>query len=475
MSVLLEEGKKLAGRYLVERVLGRGGMGAVYLVSDSRIPGKKWAMKELWDYGDPDTRKLIQDTFQQEASILATLNHPNLPRITDFFVDGNRKYLVMDFVEGKTLEEVFAETPPPLPVDKVLGILTQLMEALGYLHGQDPPVIFRDLKPANIMVGPDGKVMLIDFGIARIFSRGKTKDTVIMGTPGFAAPEQYGTGQSDPRSDLFGLGATLYFALTGVDPSDNPFHFSTLSKINPEVYPRLEKAVLKLVQMDPGDRFRNVDKLRDYLFGPSSLTGDISPSLEGATPEPPSTKLLDQVTVEPDEIDFGKAKKGENRRGTFIIRGTVSRINARSDRAWLRVYPGLIDGTDQEVTVTAYTSSLNHGGSYGGAVFLQGENFNKTVPVSLGIEPRHLNFFTYILVFFFTLLSLLPLIGLAGFLYNSVSYFSLPRGERKSLKVFFYVTLFATLLWVIIGTFWFGIFHMGWFENWIFQWFSTVI
>lgn len=469
MSVVLEEGTVLADRYEIEKILGQGGMGAVYLAEDSRIPDKKWAIKELWDFGDPSTRTLIQDQFQREASILATMDHPNLPRITDFFVDQRKKYLVMDYVEGDTLEKKLLDEGGPLDLDFVLDLGAQLLDVLEYLHGMDPPVIFRDLKPANIMITPGGKVKLVDFGIARIFTAGKAKDTVIMGTPGFAAPEQYGQGQSDARSDIYGFGATLYFCVTGMDPSDNPFHFEKPSTINDKVYPRLENTILKAVQMAPDERFSSSLEIKKYLFSADARTSDFSPDAEGTGPDPVQTKMLSEATAGPPELNFGSIKKGRSRRMKFVVNGNVQKANVNADRNWVRVYPNLVDGADPEVGVTVYTSSLNHGGKYTGLISVKGEQLDLKVPLKLEVEPKHLNFLSYFLAFAFTLLSLVPAIGLLGFFLNLVTYFSIPRGERKSLKIFFYVTLFATLFWVTVMVLWFGISQFGWFNNLIFK------
>ena len=171
----------------MEKVLGQGGTGAVSLASDLRIPEKRWAVKELFDFGDPDTRSLVQEQFKKEAAILAGLDHPNLPRITDFFVEDDREYLVMDFIQGKSLEEILIEKKSPLDLGFVYNIASQSMDVLGYLHNLPSQIVFRDLKPSNVMVCPDGNIKLIDFGIARIFTAGKSKDTVVMGTPRFCS------------------------------------------------------------------------------------------------------------------------------------------------------------------------------------------------------------------------------------------------------------------------------------------------
>ncbi len=464
MPLLLNTGETLADRYVIEKVLGQGGMGAVYLASDCRISEKKWAVKELWDYGDPDTRRLIQDQFQKESAILARLDHPNLPRVTDFFVHNNREYLVMDFIEGETLECLMQREKKPLEVEFALSLIRQLSDVLQYLHEMSPPIIFRDLKPANIMISPDGSVRLIDFGIARIFSTGKKKDTVVMGTPGYAAPEQYGTSQSDARSDIYGLGATLYYILTAQDPADNPFHFDNPTVHNPKIPPRLEKTILNCVQMNPDDRFSNMGELRKYLFDHQAMqTAQLAPDLAGTRNEHDSRRES-VLKSEPEQLDFGVISRGENRKMAFILRGNASRLSVSADNQWVRVYPSLIDGSDVEVGVTVYTKSLNDGGKYSGRVRIKGEGIDLSVPLKVEIKPRHLNFLTYVLAFFFAFISLIPIIGYLGFLVNLIVFFSIPQGERKSLKVFFYITVFFTILYSIIGGLYLGISYFGLFR-----------
>jgi serine/threonine protein kinase len=395
----------------------------------------------------------VQTQFKQEAAILAALDHPNLPRITDFFVDSNKEYLVMDFIEGSTLEDLIKNSDKPLDPEFCLEMTAQLIDVLEYLHRQDPPVIFRDLKPANIMLTPDNRVKLIDFGIARIFASGKPKDTVIMGTPGYASPEQYGTSQSTVRSDIYGLGATLYYALTKSDPADNPFRFEEVSGLNPNVPQRLSNAVLKCVQMNPEDRFSGVGELRDYLFGEKTTTSSLAPDPAGAKMESPPTDTLESIFPEPAEIDFGVTRRGASYRRKLRMIGKVSNGVAASDRDWIKVYPPLVDGSNPGINVSVYTQSLNHGGKYQGQVIVKGEGFERFVPVKLEVEPKHLNFLSYLLAFIFTLLSLIPVIGFIGFFLNLIMYFSIPKGERLSIKVFLYITLFISLLWgAVIGS-----------------------
>ncbi|RLC99074.1 MAG: serine/threonine protein kinase [Chloroflexi bacterium] len=274
----------LSGRYIITRCVGRGGMGAVYQAADTRIPGKTWAIKEMSDAAitDPLEKQQARANFRQEALMLARLDHPNLPTVTDHFTEGSKQYLVMDFIEGETLiERLNREGGGPLPADEVVSWAEQLCRVLEYLHGQSPPLIFRDLKPGNVMVTPGGTVKLIDFGIARIFKPGKATDTAYFGTAGYAPKEQYGKGQTDARSDVYALGATLHHLLTGADPADNPFYFEDVRRLNKQVPAGVANCVMKALADDPSDRWQSVTEMR------AALTKDSAPKSKPA-PRPRS-------------------------------------------------------------------------------------------------------------------------------------------------------------------------------------------
>ena len=257
---------QLAGRYRILRRVGQGGMGAVYEAEDARLPGKQWAVKEMSDAAltDAERAEALQ-SFHREADLLAALDHPNLPQVTDFFEADGKHYLVMEFVDGQTLEELVAGAARPLPPETVLGLGVDLCRVLDYLHSCRPPIIFRDLKPANIMIGRDGVIKLIDFGIARLFTPGKSRDTTTLGTPGYAAPEQYGKGQTDARSDLYALGATLHFLLTARDPADEPFKFPPARRLNPAVSAELEAVVARAVATNADERWPSARDMRRAL------------------------------------------------------------------------------------------------------------------------------------------------------------------------------------------------------------------
>jgi uncharacterized RDD family membrane protein YckC/tRNA A-37 threonylcarbamoyl transferase component Bud32 len=284
LTGLLVLNTQIGGRYLVLRKLGQGGMGAVYLVSDQRLANKQYALKEMSDraIADPSERQAALQAFQQEAAMLASLDHANLPKVTDYFEEGGNQYLVMEYVQGQTLEKKLEMAQGPLPEPIVRRYAEQLCDVLVYLHGQRPPIIFRDLKPANIMVLPgDKQIKLIDFGIARHFKLGKSKDTQAMGTPGYAAPEQYGKGQSDARTDLYAFGATLHHAITGRDPSTEPFKFPPVRSFNAIASASFEQIVGRSVMLDPADRWQTARELQNALFGQAAGS---QPTLIGALP-----------------------------------------------------------------------------------------------------------------------------------------------------------------------------------------------
>ncbi|NMO95957.1 serine/threonine-protein kinase [Paenibacillus lemnae] len=245
----LAPGMMLGERYRIVRKIGEGGMSCVYLAEDYKLPGKQWAVKESVHHHGTLNR------VQEEANLLINLNHPRLPGIIDFFEpdESGYAYLIMDYIEGQTLEQYLKQCQGRVSTDFILMIARQLLDVLGYLHSHTPPVVYRDLKPANIMLKPDHTVSLIDFGIARNYTGLKEEDTVKLGTVGFAAPEQYGGGESDCRSDLYGLGALLLYMLTNRRFSEwLPGVKSSIRESAP--YP-LIPVIRKLLEHRPEDRY----------------------------------------------------------------------------------------------------------------------------------------------------------------------------------------------------------------------------
>ncbi|HXR65741.1 MAG TPA: serine/threonine-protein kinase, partial [Ktedonobacteraceae bacterium] len=241
-------------RYHLLHKLGTGGFGAVYQAEDTQLGGRLVAVKEMSAQSGLSTQENSEATeaFKKEALLLAELLHPNLARIYDHFSEDGRWYLAMDYIEGETLEAYLEKQQGgSLPLSEALEMGMQLCDVLDYLHTRQPPIIFRDLKPLNIMRTASGHLYLIDFGIARHFKPGQMKDTVAFGSPGYAAPEQYGKTQTTPRSDIYSLGATLHQMLTGIDPSLNPFRFSPLRLPVGRPTPRaLAVLVARMVEMD---------------------------------------------------------------------------------------------------------------------------------------------------------------------------------------------------------------------------------
>lgn len=214
-------GDVIDGKYEILRELGRGGMSIVYLAMDKRL-NKQWAIKEFRKDKDDENRRVALESLLKEANIMKKLDHPTLPRIVDIIDQDSTIYIVMDYIEGESLNKVL-DAYGAQPQDAVIEWAKQLSEVLDYLHTRKPPVIYRDMKPANIMLKPDGTIRLIDFGIAREYKEGSTGDTEIIGTRGYAAPEQFGEkGQTDARTDIYSLGVTLYHLVTGKNPAEPP-------------------------------------------------------------------------------------------------------------------------------------------------------------------------------------------------------------------------------------------------------------
>jgi hypothetical protein len=280
---MLQPNAVLAERYVIVRKVGGGGMGAVYQATDQRIQGKLWAIKEMSDAAitNPLDKQQAVDAFRREAQLLATLDHGNLPKVSDYFTEEGKHYLVMDFVQGRTLAQVLHSAAGFLAEDEVVDWVIQLCDVLAYLHSRQPPVIFRDLKPANVMLDAEGRIKLIDFGIARLFQPGKGKDTQIMGTPGYAAPEQYGTGQTDARSDIYALGVTLHQLLTGYDPSLSPFNLPLARNINSGLSPTVEAIIARATQPEVTARFQTAEEMEQALVTPYTLApGLVAHSVE---------------------------------------------------------------------------------------------------------------------------------------------------------------------------------------------------
>lgn len=282
MPIPLKAGEVLRGRYKIRRIIGQGGMGSIYLADDIRLEGRLCALKEVeHDRSLPaDLLREAREQFLREATVLARLDHPNLPKVSDYFSVGNRDYLVMDFVPGKDLRALMVEARNAgtfLAENDVLNWASQLADALTYLHSQDPPILHRDIKPSNLKLTPSGLVKLVDFGLVKLLAPGEMTITVLQGqgTALYTPLEQYGgdSGHTDVRSDIYAFGATLYHLMTNQPPADardrflDPGHLIPPRQINPGISLRSEKAILWAMSLHPDDRPQSVEIFRESLLG----------------------------------------------------------------------------------------------------------------------------------------------------------------------------------------------------------------
>ncbi|MBQ8147821.1 MAG: protein kinase [Lachnospiraceae bacterium] len=261
---MTDKGTVLDGKYEILKEIGRGGMSVVYVAMDLRL-NKQWAIKEIKDDGSKDTQTLLKG-LEREANILKKVDHPVLPRIVDIIQKDSKVYVVMDYVEGRPISEVLKEQGAQ-PQELVIEWAKQLSSALDYLHSMNPPIIYRDMKPSNIMLKPDGNVKLIDFGTAKEYKIENNADTTALGTRGYAAPEQFGDAQgrgiynTDARTDIYCLGATLYHIVTGMNPCEPPYEIKPIRQWNPALSSGLEKILIKCTQPNPNDRYQSCSEL----------------------------------------------------------------------------------------------------------------------------------------------------------------------------------------------------------------------
>lgn len=261
---MTKEGTILDGKYEIWKEVGRGGMSIVYLARDNRL-NKQWAVKEIKNDGSKSTTTLLKG-LEREANILKNVDHPVLPRIVDIINQEGTIYVVMDFIEGTTISDRLKKEGAQ-PQELVIEWGLQLASALDYLHNMNPPVIYRDMKPSNVMIKPEGGVKLIDFGTAKEYIIENNADTTALGTRGYAAPEQFGDSKgrgiykTDARTDIYNLGATLYHIVTGKNPSEPPYEMRPIREWNPGLSSGLEKIILKCTQPNPNDRYQNCSEL----------------------------------------------------------------------------------------------------------------------------------------------------------------------------------------------------------------------
>ncbi len=269
--VLLANNTLIKGRYRIINCIGQGGFGSVYKAEDTQLH-RNVAVKEI-DLTRLTSQEIIEatDAFNREVAALSQLRHPNLPEMYDHFTDSNHWYLIINYIAGETLERYLEQAALSITnsggiqIQDVLRIGIQLCTVLDYMHHHSPPIIFRDLKPANIILDPARRTHLIDFGIARHFKPGQARDTIAFGSPGYAAPEQYGKAQTTPRSDIYSLGAILHQMLTGKDPSESPFQFAPIRSYRPSLSIELETLLRRMVEMEPQKRPDDMAQVKKQL------------------------------------------------------------------------------------------------------------------------------------------------------------------------------------------------------------------
>lgn len=279
---MLIMGQVLENRYQVISYLGEGGMSRVYLVKDLRLDNR-WVLKEFsFKAEDEEEREALEKGFISEAKFCARLSHVSIPKVIDYFTLNDTHYIVEELVEGESL--LSKMNSKRVSMKDVVPIAIKICDVLEYIHSEG--IVYRDLKPDNIMMKPDGTLKLIDFGIARIYKKGKTKDTIIIGTPGYASPEQYGTSQTDFRSDIYSLGALMHHMVTGRDPREKPFNFDSPSSMGIKISNYLENIIMKALSLKPEKRYAGAEQMKSALeavlaeMTPVNGLGSSAPILE---------------------------------------------------------------------------------------------------------------------------------------------------------------------------------------------------
>lgn len=273
---MIRQNDTILGKYKILHKIGQGGMSKVWLAQDKNL-NKLWAVKEISKKTAEYQATVNEKQTITEIELMKKLSHPALPRIVEVIDDKNSLCIVMDYIEGETLSnllDMYGKQSEELVVPWML----EVCDILSYLHNQDPPIIYRDMKPSNIMINPDGHVKIIDFGIAREY-KGDVGDTMPLGTRGFASPEHF-TKHTDARSDIFCVGATMYMCLTGLDPSMPPYKMVPIREVDPSLSTGLEKIILKATRQNPDERYQTAEELASALESHESLDDDYLEELE---------------------------------------------------------------------------------------------------------------------------------------------------------------------------------------------------
>lgn len=374
MSVL-SAGDMVNNRYRVISLLGKGGLSYVYDVEDTLLP-KRWALKEFYPKNlEPADLASVREQFGREVRILSSLHHPRLPAITDSFTFNERDYMVMELIEGKTLDQMLTARSEPFSEEEVRLWALQILEILEYLHSQNPPVIYRDLKPHNIIISPETGLRFIDFGIARLFNPVKEQDTIFMGTPGYAPPEQFRQRQTDVRSDIYSLGATLHYLLTLRDPGTNPFDFEPVSLINRNVSPLFEKVIQKALEIKAENRFQSASEMRKVLSGEISFEEVSGSSF---------------IIVEPREVTLVDCAPGRSHEREVVVKSSsAGRVkgNVTSSHAGLEVSPSQLDASSVTVKIRTIPKHFPRGEKVVTDLVVSTEGSKISVPVTVHYKP----------------------------------------------------------------------------------------
>ncbi|MEQ8170501.1 MAG: serine/threonine-protein kinase [Candidatus Eremiobacterota bacterium] len=275
----ISQGTILNGAYNIIRLLGRGGMGNAYLADTMFHPYMRVVIKELNPFAacfdDPEQAGQL---FKKEAEFMKRFSHDGIPKIFDFFKENDRDYLVIEYIDGQTLEEILKSNPASVTVEKSISWAIEIADIMDYLHNSfEFPIVYRDIKPANIMITQMGRIKLIDFGIARYYNPDKSIDTFRLGSPGYAPPELYkGIVQSSPQSDIYSLGVLLFQMLTKYDPTESPFKFPPMKSLYPDIPDKLEKIVLKSIEIQPLNRYLSMKDFKEALMDYMGIKEEIS-------------------------------------------------------------------------------------------------------------------------------------------------------------------------------------------------------
>lgn len=331
---MLDIGSIIDGKYKILNVIGKGGMSVVYQAVNERA-NKQWAIKEIRKDG-MQNYEVVRQNLIAETDMLKKLSHPNLPSIIDVIDRDGTFLIVMDYIEGRPLSDVLKASGAQ-PQEDVIEWAKQLCDVLGYLHSRKPSIIYRDMKPSNVMLKPDGNVALIDFGTAREFKSTSVEDTSCLGTRGYAAPEQYGGhGQTDARTDIYCLGATMYHLVTGHNPAMPPYEMYPIREWNPLLSSGLEDIILKCTQANPNQRYQNCAELLYALDNVAYLEVDSKRIM--------NTKWRLFITSAVITVVMGLAAVGFN-------------IGTSSQKA--NTYQSLVESAKREVAVAGDTTKTN--------------------------------------------------------------------------------------------------------------------